>query len=88
MARIRLTECTQRVVVNGTVPTNLLLKYEVHQGSVLDPSLLTMYTYPLSVAMQPTGIYTTSLGDDSQLYNSSVELLPGRATGLFGRSSR
>jgi len=63
---------TQSVSVNDVQSTPSTLTYGVPQGSVLGPSLFTMYTRPLGSVIQQLGTTYHLFVDDLQLHDSAA----------------
>ncbi len=62
----------QIVVVEDEKAEPHLLQYGVPQGSVLGPSVYSMYTMPLGRILKATGLEHHSCVDDTQTYNTFV----------------
>ena len=63
---------TQSALVNDVQSTPSTLTYGVPQGSVLGPSLFTMYTQPLGSVIQQLGTTYHLFVDDLQLHDSAA----------------
>ena len=62
-----LTGCTQPVQIKKSTSEPHELKYDVPQGSVLDPILFTIYTTPLGQLIRRHGLTFHLYADDTQL---------------------
>ena len=58
----------QSVSINGTLSTPSPVLYGVPQGSVLDPILFVLYTYPMFTIVNTHSLSHHSFADDNQLY--------------------
>jgi hypothetical protein len=63
---------TQSVIVDGSISARSILEYGVPQGSVLEPLLFTLYTYPLGNVIGHYNISYQFYADNSKLYDSAV----------------
>lgn len=68
--RSYLQNRTQSVFINGIKSKLTSLQYGVPQGSVLGPTLFTIYTLPLADLIRSHGLHYHQYADDTQLYLS------------------
>ena len=66
-----LTSRSEKVVIGGRASQPTVLRYGVHQGSVLGLVLLTMYTRPLSDGIRDYDTLYHMFADDMQLHRSA-----------------
>ena len=59
---------TVRVAANGTLSEPLNLKYGIPQGSVLAPTLFSVYTRTLAYLLESMGVSYHIYADDTQIY--------------------
>lgn len=72
-----MTNRTQRVVIDDASSEEKDLRYGVSQGSVLGPSLFSIYTSPLEDIIKKYNVKYHKFADDLQLYTTYNPNIPG-----------